>query len=608
MNAAQRLRNQAQRLALAAEHEDVGRRDGTSRHQRMDRLRDPRRLLLAQHLVGFVARGRQAVAPQRGFGCFAAHRTRRTWHARQHEDAGLRVARQLGRVRTEAAELAGALRLLEHRVDRLEQLGRVAAGVVARQHGAAERVDDEALRSLEHARLGAAKTVDALFRIADDEQPRRPLPAGATTGTGIGREPGVQRMPLQRAGVLKFVDQHVADARIEPFLNPAGERRVAQQRQPAALQVGHVGQAARAFVVGEPGEQHAREANHAQVFGVRVELAQLGGDRVEFVLDAHQRVDLAELLARRVLLGEQRAPHALEARLRIGLFERKDDAGGGVLCLDAPEAERQCEFSQGRVPRRAEQHLRRVLASALERGRRHAVVEHAGGVGELELDPLVQRRLQPFAQLRAAVARDPLGVVVAQRRIREHCRMETTKNLRAVIVEVFDQVHVLLQTELVQQLERRGAQQLREPRMEGAHLDRPARSQHARVQGRELRCEFTRFAGGHAALDERLDARRIGRTRRAELAQPVVQPLAHLAGRLARERDREDLVRLRTVEQRAQDARNEHPGLAGAGAGFDDDAAARVAGERVERVPCDRSVIGAVRGRMSVESHAASAQ
>ena len=72
-----------------------------------------------------------------------------------------------------------------------------------------------------------------------------------------------------------------------------------------------------------------------------------------------------------------------------------------------------------------------------------------------------------------------------------------------------------------------------------------------------------------------LRRRRAART----FAQPLVQPRAHLAGGLAREGDGQDLLRLRAVEQRAQDARHQHPGLAGAGAGLDDDAAPRVAGD-----------------------------
>jgi hypothetical protein len=39
-----------------------------------------------------------------------------------------------------------------------------------------------------------------------------------------------------------------------------------------------------------------------------------------------------------------------------------------------------------------------------------------------------------------------------------------------------------------------------------------------------------------------------------ERRQPLVQPRAHLAGRLARERDGQDLFRRCTFEQRAHDA------------------------------------------------------
>src|SRR5574343_351036 len=65
---------------------------------------------------------------------------------------------------------------------------------------------------------------------------------------------------------------------------------------------------------------------------------------------------------------------------------------------------------------------------------------------------------------------------------------------------------------------------------------------------------------------------------------------------LAGEGDRQHLLRLSALEQGAQDARNQHPGLAGAGAGLDDDAAGGVAGDGVEAGAVDRLAVGTVGG------------
>ena len=196
----------------------------------------------------------------------------------------------------------------------MQYLGRIAPRVVAREQRTAQRLHDEAARRLEHLGLGAAKAVDALLRVADDEHARRPLAARTTAGASVRAEPGVQRVPLQRAGVLELVDEHVADARIEPLLHPAGERGITQQREAAALQVGHVGEAALALVASEFGEQQPCKPHHAQVLGVRIELVDLRGNDGERILRGPQRVDLAELLARRAAHREQCSPGGIEHR------------------------------------------------------------------------------------------------------------------------------------------------------------------------------------------------------------------------------------------------------------------------------------------------------
>ena len=72
--------------------------------------------------------------------------------------------------------------------------------------------------------------------------------------------------------------------------------------------------------------------------------------------------------------------------------------------------------------------------------------------------------------------------------------------------------------------------------------------------------------------------------RAREVGQPFLQPLAHLARRLLGEGDGQDLGRLGAFEQRAQDARHQHPGLARACARLHRHVAARVAGDGVEGV------------------------
>ena len=188
----------------------------------------------------------------------------------------------LGRVPAKAREqLAGGA---EHAVDRLDHRRRIAARVIAGEDAAVEPFAHEPRGRFEHARLGAAESVDALLRVADDEDARRPLPARAAARAGIAREPAVQRMPLQRARVLELVDQQMGDARVEPLLDPARQLAVAQQDQRDALEIGHVGEALRPLVVGERGEQRAAEANHAQMLLARFVLMDLIGQVLERVL------------------------------------------------------------------------------------------------------------------------------------------------------------------------------------------------------------------------------------------------------------------------------------------------------------------------------------
>ena len=123
----------------------------------------------------------------------------------------------------------------------------------------------------------------------------------------------LQGVPLQRARVLELVDQQVRDARVEPLLHPARELAVAQQRERDALEVGHVGQALRALVFGERGEQRVAEASHAQVLFERLVLMNLGGEMLERFLQLLDQRQAATQRTRLVLGREENRPRGIEA-------------------------------------------------------------------------------------------------------------------------------------------------------------------------------------------------------------------------------------------------------------------------------------------------------
>ena len=116
----------------------------------------------------------------------------------------------------EVGKLARLLRCLHHAVDQPGDGKRIAVRVIATQPVTAQFLADETLGSDEDLWLGTAEPVDALLRIADQEDARR-----ATTRTGIARQPAVQRLPLHRVGVLELVDHQVPHPGVQPLLQPA---------------------------------------------------------------------------------------------------------------------------------------------------------------------------------------------------------------------------------------------------------------------------------------------------------------------------------------------------------------------------------------------------
>ena len=244
----QRPRRPVQRSAPPRQHEDVAQRQPASAGDVENSGGDAGGFALAAQLFGRRHPGHgEAVAPH-PFGRYSTLLRRRALDSRQGERRIVSTGLHFGGVHPKPGELAGRLRCPEHRVDRCHHGRRAAPGVVASERPAGQRLDDEVGRGAEDARFGAAKPVEALLRIADDEDRRRLLAAGPAARTGIACEPALDGMPLQRARVLELVDQQMLDAAVEPLLHPAGKVAVAQQGECAAFEVGHVGQASGSLV------------------------------------------------------------------------------------------------------------------------------------------------------------------------------------------------------------------------------------------------------------------------------------------------------------------------------------------------------------------------
>ena len=275
-------------------------------------LRDPVRglagLQRAQGFFGDFTRRGQAVAP------FAGRIRRPRGPSRPQDDGQLAdSARQIrtGGVVTKAFVRIRLRRIAHRRVDAGNHAGGVAPGVVAAEQVTAQRVMDEGFGGLEHLRFGAAKAVNTLLRVAHNKNAGRRgalATARSPTGPGVAAEPGAQGLPLQGVGVLKFVNQQVFDACVQPLLHPAGQHVVAQHDQRGALNVVHIDPAVLAFQGREFFQQQAGEPRHALLVGPGGVL-QAGGDHAQHQLLrlAHQRdaADFFAKFARRAFAGQQ---------------------------------------------------------------------------------------------------------------------------------------------------------------------------------------------------------------------------------------------------------------------------------------------------------------
>ena len=140
--------------------------------------------------------------------------------------------------------------------------------------------------------------------------------------------------------------------------------------------------------------------------------------------------------------------------------------------------------------------------------------------------------------------------------------------------------------------ERRARKELPEPAMEGFDRRWRGRRQDAFVQPACPRKRTHRVRTTQSPFAQERDDGLIVAV--GERAQRRDEPRTHFLRCSARERDGENLAGRRAVEQQAHDARNQQPGLAAAGAGFDHRTGTRIDGTARERDLVDRPVIGEV--------------
>ena len=414
----------------------------------------------------------------------------------------------------------------------------------------------------------------------------------------------MQRLPLQRVGVLELVDQQVPDRRIEPLLHPAGEHRVGQHGERRVLDVVHVDPAALALERRKLRNQQPRQPRHALVVQPGFMLPAREGqfDR-QFLRQADllQAGQLVAELARLSLLRQQRGKHGVHipAAQRPFEFRALGRKGPGRR---AAERLRSASERPGLRSRARQQiaglgetrELRKLLGPGLDRS-----IDHAMQVRQRKLHPLRQRGLKRLLRVEPAVRENTVLEVLPRLHIGGHRCVKAPPDPGHGRLVVFEQLIAGRQAEPVQHRERRIAQQRSEPAVKRPDLDRPAGSKQSRIevaQGVALR------GGRRGNPPVTQGLRELLRASRGKFLQPPMQPLAHLARGLFRECDRQDLLRLRALQQRPQDPRNQHPGLARPRARFHGDAAARVAGKRIELFTRDARAIALV-GQADGDAH-----
>ena len=437
------------------------------------------------HALGFfglVAGFGEAVAPGQRVAACALAIVIRIGNGRQAQQ--LAGVFRFGGVVAEACGLVLRLGLPHDGVDGGNHALRVAARVVAAEQVAAQPIAHKGLRGDEHLRLGPAKAVDALLGVAHDEHAGRGRP---TARARIARQPRVQRLPLQRVGVLKLIDQQVANARIEPLLHPARQHGVGQHDQGRALHIVHVHPAVLLLDGGKLRNQAARQPGHALLVLPGLVLAAGHQQALQLGLGLLRGGELLQVLRQAVFLGhEHRFAQHVQALVQVGAGQRVDDGvrrllrglvglGAQSAGTVAPTLLAGCILQGlGRLGPRGQ-----FRVGLLERW--HRGIDYARVVGQIKLHPLGQCRRQRLVRLRSAMAGHHGFVVGAQAGALGHGLQKRGPHLAHGLGIVFQQLKVRGQPLLLQQRQRGRAQQRGKPAVEGADLHRAARLQQLAV-------------------------------------------------------------------------------------------------------------------------------
>ena len=234
------LLEQGQAFAFASQHHDIGRlpwahlrASATSQAVGQPACGLPRFLHFALVLRA-VARHAQGVAPWAVLillgNCVTGANVFQ--YLGQFKYAAGR--RRRGGVRPKTFKPAIHGQRCEHGIDQLHHALRIAAGMVTAQAVATQLLNNKPFGILKHLGLGTPKAVNALFGVTDYKNRRSPRSPRITAN------PGLQGLPLQGVGVLKFIDQQVPHLRIQALANPCAAARVRQQTLRGQFQIIHI--------------------------------------------------------------------------------------------------------------------------------------------------------------------------------------------------------------------------------------------------------------------------------------------------------------------------------------------------------------------------------
>ena len=122
----------------------------------------------------------------------------------------------------------------EHGVHRIDHGLRIAPRQAVAQRRGSEMFLQIFARHAEQARIGTTEAVDGLPGITDDEH------GGLRLHRHRRIEPRAQDLPLQRVGVLKLVQQHMAVAAVKFVLHGLGVFALLQQTAQLPFQIGEI--------------------------------------------------------------------------------------------------------------------------------------------------------------------------------------------------------------------------------------------------------------------------------------------------------------------------------------------------------------------------------